>query len=972
MESSEVDIVVFDKSTVNELEICEIKRQDTVILRDSVDTPMSSSKVKLKNIVDYKWETKPYTGRLVAAHKCGNIIAYTIKAKNHEKIEGMIRIVNVENGKRTLLKGMNSEALDLEFAFLDDLILLAYINDSTLYVQKIEESDDQLSSSIVLQLENGIEHVNTYDKVTWCPYIPESAFESDTYASQLLTWSRGSTFHCYSITDITWKYGNGPHKASDIEEGSLTFKELKSNILDIGFSPDGTTLATCTQDGYVRFYQVYLHSLDGTPRRLHEWIPHDGKPVKKIMFLDNLNQNTTDEPLWKNAITFSEEKCEIKLWCCETWKCLQSIAFRNLIDVPVHLSLGLDKTASYMVVSDMYDQQMYVFHIDKSIVNTSENQDKKTCIKSVAKFPLASQILSFDIVSANVQENKSSLSDAYITNEIDEYDDDTNNTQCIVLKMFLVQPKSVQECNLFYNQIAVQDVQNRNDATIGEVEKNEKQMILNEGSKDTNQDNNQNFGIIKNSPIPTEKHDDVSGKSSPSREVEKILNEVDTYEKYFEAVTETILEVKNIETDVAVSEKEQKNDYTNKEIQISNSDFNIPTLSTLFLNQSKQLNDMKETINAIQKNMEMINQQAKYSNSLFKTTDNTNDDHTINKIEKLINNTKSEITSHLEGSLSENLKNIVKTLDNSISLQMQKVSKDINSQIDTKFRSYIEKENKKLGDNKMDINMTIEKTISTLISNSLIPSFETISKEMIFQFNKTIMSTTQEYTKLFEKHAKFNTLTNDSSEQFLLKSQQNLMKTEEVLKLNLNSLSKDIKTMEAHISRTIKDQIKNEVQKQFLEQTSAIRSSVLSAVRTQTPVPSSQNIQSNICRLLDQGQINKAFHLALIANDLTLVEYTIKKADFDTVFHPCNLEQTVLLSLIQQLSADMKQHSELKQKYLAEAIINLNLEDSSIKEHAPRIMTELRQNCKTFVAENPNNYLTSYVKMLILASQSVA
>lgn len=169
----------------------------------------------------------------------------------------MIRIVNVENGKRTLLKGMNSEALDLEFAFLKDPILLAYINESTLYVQKIEESADKLGSTIILQLEDIMEHTTLYDKVTWCPYIPESTFDSDVYASQLLTWSRGNTFHCYSISDITWKYGvtitiflfdwlriylafqiqAGPHKSSDIIEGGLTFKELKSNILDIGFSP---------------------------------------------------------------------------------------------------------------------------------------------------------------------------------------------------------------------------------------------------------------------------------------------------------------------------------------------------------------------------------------------------------------------------------------------------------------------------------------------------------------------------------------------------------------------------------------------------------------------------------------------------------------------------------------------------------------------------------------------------------------
>lgn len=60
--------------------------------------------------------------------------------------------------------------------------------------------------------------------------------------------------------------------------------------------------------------------------------------------------------------------------------------------------------------------------------------------------------------------------------------------------------------------------------------------------------------------------------------------------------------------------------------------------------------------------------------------------------------------------------------------------------------------------------------------------------------------------------------------------------------------------------------------------------------------------------------MNEAFHAALIANDLSLVEYTLAKADIAKVFNPCTLEQTVLLSLIQQLSADMKNYSDIKHK----------------------------------------------------------
>lgn len=37
--------------------------------------------VKLKNIVDYKWEEKNYPGHLIASHKDGKVIAYSINGE---------------------------------------------------------------------------------------------------------------------------------------------------------------------------------------------------------------------------------------------------------------------------------------------------------------------------------------------------------------------------------------------------------------------------------------------------------------------------------------------------------------------------------------------------------------------------------------------------------------------------------------------------------------------------------------------------------------------------------------------------------------------------------------------------------------------------------------------------------------------------------------------------------------------------
>lgn len=116
----------------------------------------------------------------------------------------------------------------------------------------------------------------------------------------------------------------------------------------------------------------------------------------------------------------------------------------------------------------------------------------------------------------------------------------------------------------------------------------------------------------------------------------------------------------------------------------------------------------------------------------------------------------------------------------------------------------------------------------------------------------------------------------------------------------LHEVNKDFKTLQLNVLKLIKESVKQQ------------QESVLSAARSQAQTPSPFDIQEQIRQLIAQGQVNKAFHQALISNDLALVEFTLEKTDIKEVFNPCHLEQAVLLSLIQQLSADMSAYTPTK------------------------------------------------------------
>lgn len=1210
----------------------EIEDKTCIIIGSTGNHDHGSSKVKLKNVVDYKWEQKVYPGRLIAVHLDNVHIAYRIKVNNRGTSEGMIRICNLENNKRTLIKGMSNEILDLQFAHLPNQIILGCIEETALHVYEINSTNDTFTWKMLLKINDPlVGYTPMYDKINWCPYVPEKGKDMDLMSSQLLVWVRGTQFQYYSVNLVVENYGAGEHNGSDIKEGCLKFTKNSHIITGATISPDGTTLGISARNGVVKFYQVYLHADEKTPRCLHEWTPHEGKPISSLFFLDNYLKCDTGNSLWKHALTGADNNTELKLWSCETWNCTQTIIFQSPNPQPYNFKADIDRSSSYLILSDMESRGLYVLQVmkdddvdksessneldidvDESLNNTGKitltNGAEKNCplafIKSIAEFPLSSPILGFGIVNAAVRRYKCETCEEYLLDELDDYDEETNSLYCVVIKMYIVQPKSLQECNVLYQPTLLSssevkstlsyidntfdnsktditeqslnissDTESQiskagttpiiggevvksqpsstttphhpvnlmtpdsfnssgkkspetvssdvmytlfmlanatsttspdmnkksidglnivnivNNKVIEEQEKEKirksvelQQKLSQQMAQPQNQivaqpnvvvtattpvSNSQTTPVLSNSTIPASNDLIASGGSSPSREVQEILSlkDSDCLNDYYDSDTVLIDDNDGIvNNDELIGNKDDDDDdddeeeleiEDNKKIRNSDDwpkvpDFpmmltqppnsassvivdQIPATSKQFdklylkmdqmvdiiQEQSCKIEELRNQIHNLQKvrvedNYKTTSNASKLEASLSNLLENyllrferqhgikidnlmkTNEKQNIQMREALLqtipqllyNQISERITSIFVTELQRHTLPLVANVMDNIKQQIQMDIAQKLTSCDQMLRDNIAQvcTSKTIVDSfgnsvLLGVQNGLQSTYVETLSGTLIPAYEKSTQHMLKQTRDIFLDGTKDFTKQFElymsQYEHHNCNTDEVLEQVQLLPHEIKNQNEKLVNGFYTKIQTELQTMfkdlESGISKSIKENVKKEIENGFANQTQSLEDSVLSVVRSQaqTPAPSIYDVQEQIKQLLSQSQINKAFHQALIANDLNLVEFTIERADYNAVFNPCLLAQTVLLSLIQQITADMNHHNELKQKYLSESILNLNFRDPITKEHAPKVMKEIYQKCHEFLANHPTSSLCSGVKMLIMAVQGM-
>ncbi|KAK4023828.1 hypothetical protein OUZ56_009226 [Daphnia magna] len=428
--------------------------EDVIIYPVNGGHRSGSSQIKVKNIVDSSWDKAFHWGNLVATHYKGQYFAYALTVPG--KSAGMVRVIRSGSSDRILLKGFHGFVRDLSFAFHEKRILVAAVDEySYLLVHEIVGSTAQL----ILQVNpDGITTSSDCHRVVWCPYVPENPKSLDEANDG---WRNDADDHALMLASShecrveIWHLGhiNGTVTYPSVTTGATQITSFDDAVVDIAFSPDSTAIAVASLDGYVRFFLVNTKKED--PKSLHKWQPHEGKRLSGIIFLDNLSHpNIRECPLWKWAVTSAENNTEFKLWSCELWKCHQTIRFKSDDNTPIVQKMTLDLSASYLVISDIHRKALYVMHIEQeqdekhALSDDGVDDSLKTEAPTVSKVSSITQLLlPFSAISVAIREASIRPPSQPMGDE--DFDGDEKATKVIV-KMLIVQPKSLQKCKAVF------------------------------------------------------------------------------------------------------------------------------------------------------------------------------------------------------------------------------------------------------------------------------------------------------------------------------------------------------------------------------------------------------------------------------------------------------------------------------------------------------------------------------------------
>uniref|UniRef100_A0AAY4EVP0 Enhancer of mRNA-decapping protein 4 n=1 Tax=Denticeps clupeoides TaxID=299321 RepID=A0AAY4EVP0_9TELE len=413
---------------------------EIVASRDSsIDSKArGSNKVKITPVAKYDWEHKYYYGNLIAVSN--SYLAYAIRGANNH---AMIRVLSLDSGERTLLKGFTGSVTDLAFAHLDSSLLGCV---------------DEAGNLVIWQLTNGvIVHIkrpedtpqNSNRRLIWCPYILEDNEDSPEDACQTLALLHDDRAEVWDIDILRSSNSTWPVDATNLKEGFITVRGHTGRISEGALSPDGTVLATASHDGYVKFWQIYIEGQD-QPRCLHEWQPHNGKPLSCLLFCDNHKKQDPDVPFWRFLITGAGQNQELKMWCTVSWTCLQTIRFSpdpcNSIVLP-SLKASLDLSAEYLILSDVQRKVLYVMELHQD-----QEKGRATFI-AISEFLLTHPVLSFGVQDVS----RSRLRHTEVLPAEEESESMTTGSQGstesrsgIQIKLYCVHTKSLQDVQIWF------------------------------------------------------------------------------------------------------------------------------------------------------------------------------------------------------------------------------------------------------------------------------------------------------------------------------------------------------------------------------------------------------------------------------------------------------------------------------------------------------------------------------------------
>uniref|UniRef100_A0A8C4E3Z3 Enhancer of mRNA-decapping protein 4 n=1 Tax=Dicentrarchus labrax TaxID=13489 RepID=A0A8C4E3Z3_DICLA len=348
-----------------------------------------SNKVKIQPVAKYDWEHKYYYGRLIAVSN--SFVAYAIRGANNH---AMIRVLSVDFGERSLLKGFTGAVTDLAFAHLDSSMLGCVDEAGNLMVWQLTCTGSKILDQVVVHVRRPEDTpLNSHRRLIWCPFIQDDNEENQDDTSQTLALLHEDRAEVWDL-EVLRANSSWPIEATDLKEGLITVKGHTQRVSEGALSPDGTVLATASHDGYIKFWQIYIEGVQDKPRCLHELRPHGGRPLSCLLFCDNHKRQDPEVPFWRFLITGADQNQELKMWCTVSWTCLQTIRFSpdmfNSSVLP-NLKASLDLAAEYLILTDVQRKVLYVMELRQDL------EKGKATFTAVSEFLLTHPVLSFGV-----------------------------------------------------------------------------------------------------------------------------------------------------------------------------------------------------------------------------------------------------------------------------------------------------------------------------------------------------------------------------------------------------------------------------------------------------------------------------------------------------------------------------------------------------------------------------------------------
>uniref|UniRef100_A0AAX7VWB5 Enhancer of mRNA-decapping protein 4 n=1 Tax=Astatotilapia calliptera TaxID=8154 RepID=A0AAX7VWB5_ASTCA len=383
-----------------------------------------SNKVKIQPVAKYDWEHKYYYGRLIAVSNA--FLAYAIRGANNH---AMVRVLSLEFGERSLLKGFTGAVTDLAFAHLDSSLLGCVDEAGNLMVWQLTYTANKILDQIVVHIRRPENTpLNSHRRLIWCPFIQDDNEENQDDASQTLALLHEDRAEVWDLEALRANNSSWPVDATEVKEGLIAVKGHTQRVSEGALSPDGTVLATASHDGYIKFWQIYIEGGQDKPRCLHELRPHGGRPLSCLLFCDNHKRQDPELSWWVFIQVFSPDPL-------------------NSSTLP-SLKASLDLSAEYLILTDVQRKVLYVMELRQDLEKGKAN------FTAVSEFLLTHPVLSFgvrDVTQCRLRHTEVLPAEEESESMTTEGPQGpTESKSGIQIKLYCVHTKSLQDVQIWF------------------------------------------------------------------------------------------------------------------------------------------------------------------------------------------------------------------------------------------------------------------------------------------------------------------------------------------------------------------------------------------------------------------------------------------------------------------------------------------------------------------------------------------